>query len=238
MDHMMPKMDGIEAAKHIRQLEGAQDIPIVVLTANAVSGARQMFLDAGMNDFISKPIRAAELNSVLKKWLAGDRIASSSKAPGSEAGLQAGGQAAKSQSDIDAILDKLDGIEGLDVDQGLTNTGEVGSAYLEVLRLYCVNLDADMAEMRQAVANEDWAAYRIRAHGLKGELRAMGVSSLGDWGFKLENAGKEGDGAVIRAETEPFMEALVSLRGELLKRLQEEGYGEEEYGVWGMGYGV
>ncbi|MCL2282702.1 MAG: ATP-binding protein, partial [Fibromonadales bacterium] len=67
MDHMMPEMDGVEATKHIRGQ--GYDFPIIALTANAVSGAKEMFLENGFNDFLSKPIDMAELNAVLKKWL-------------------------------------------------------------------------------------------------------------------------------------------------------------------------
>jgi len=67
MDHMMPEMDGIEATKHIRETHA--NLPIIALTANAVSGAKEMFLANGFNDFLSKPIDTIKLNSILEKWL-------------------------------------------------------------------------------------------------------------------------------------------------------------------------
>jgi CheY-like chemotaxis protein len=69
MDHMMPEMDGIEATRLIRELDGGKDIPVVAFTANAITGVKQQFIDAGMNDFIAKPIEAVELNSILIRWL-------------------------------------------------------------------------------------------------------------------------------------------------------------------------
>jgi PAS domain S-box-containing protein len=76
MDHMMPEMDGIEATRIIRGLDGDKfkALPIVALTANAVSGAKEEFFEADMNDFISKPIVASHLNKVLKRWLPDDKI--------------------------------------------------------------------------------------------------------------------------------------------------------------------
>jgi CheY-like chemotaxis protein len=76
MDHMMPVMDGIETTKHIRALpdERFKKLPIIALTANAVSGVKEMALEAGMNDFISKPIEASELNEVLVSWLPSEKI--------------------------------------------------------------------------------------------------------------------------------------------------------------------
>jgi CheY-like chemotaxis protein len=75
MDHMMPKMDGMEATQAIRKLGGEYErLPIIALTANAVSGMREMFLNNGFSDFISKPIRMQELNKVLKKWMPPEKI--------------------------------------------------------------------------------------------------------------------------------------------------------------------
>ncbi|MCL1956897.1 MAG: ATP-binding protein, partial [Fibromonadales bacterium] len=67
IDHMMPDMDGVETTETIREIYA--NLPIIALTANAVSGVREMFLENGFNDFISKPIDTVELNAVLEKWL-------------------------------------------------------------------------------------------------------------------------------------------------------------------------
>ncbi|MCC8042210.1 MAG: response regulator, partial [Oscillospiraceae bacterium] len=71
MDHMMPEIDGVEATKMIRVMEGDyyKKLPIIALTANAVGGAREMFLQSGFNDFLAKPIELSALDRVLKTWL-------------------------------------------------------------------------------------------------------------------------------------------------------------------------
>ncbi|MDR2870763.1 MAG: response regulator, partial [Deferribacteraceae bacterium] len=69
MDHMMPEMDGIEALTYIKQNADNRDIPIIALTANAVSGAKEMFMEARFHDFLSKPIDVLKLNNMLEKWL-------------------------------------------------------------------------------------------------------------------------------------------------------------------------
>ncbi|MDR1731301.1 MAG: response regulator [Synergistaceae bacterium] len=75
MDHMMPGMDGIECASRIRKLNGHNaQVPIVMLSANALAGMREYFIDEGMNDFISKPIIREELNRVLAEWLPRERF--------------------------------------------------------------------------------------------------------------------------------------------------------------------
>jgi CheY-like chemotaxis protein len=77
MDHKMPVMDGIETALHIRGMTDIDPyfdvIPIVALTANAVTGVKQLFLDSGFNDFMSKPIDTIKLDVVLEKWLPKDK---------------------------------------------------------------------------------------------------------------------------------------------------------------------
>ncbi|MBQ7954506.1 MAG: response regulator [Lachnospiraceae bacterium] len=71
MDHMMPEMDGVETVHHIREMEGEyyKKVPVVALTANAVSGAREMFLAEGFQDFLAKPIDTVALERILKRWL-------------------------------------------------------------------------------------------------------------------------------------------------------------------------
>ncbi len=75
MDHMMPEMDGVEATKLIRSSKGKiSEVPIIALTANAVSGAKEMFIANGFNDFLSKPMNEAELAKIMLRWLPSNLI--------------------------------------------------------------------------------------------------------------------------------------------------------------------
>jgi CheY-like chemotaxis protein len=75
MDHMMPEMDGIETTEQIRQYKDWRcKAPIVALTANAITGMRELFLGNGMNDFISKPIELDTLDNILRKWLPPEKL--------------------------------------------------------------------------------------------------------------------------------------------------------------------
>jgi CheY-like chemotaxis protein len=73
MDHKMPGMDGIETTQLLRSMGEEdpyyKDVPIIALTANAVSGTREMFLENGFNGFLSKPIDTVKLNAVLERWI-------------------------------------------------------------------------------------------------------------------------------------------------------------------------
>ncbi|MDR1577839.1 MAG: transporter substrate-binding domain-containing protein [Deltaproteobacteria bacterium] len=76
MDHMMPGLDGLETTQRIRQLTNGQKVPIIALTANALSGVKEMFIANGMNDFISKPIDPSRLEATLSQWLPQDKLRS------------------------------------------------------------------------------------------------------------------------------------------------------------------
>jgi CheY-like chemotaxis protein len=85
MDHMMPEMDGIEATAAIRKWEKERSVsfgvPIVALTANAVVGMKETFLDNGFNDFLSKPIDVSKLNDILERWITKDKIEMKNEGP-------------------------------------------------------------------------------------------------------------------------------------------------------------
>jgi len=74
MDHMMPGMDGEEAMQKIREMDGGKDAVIIALTANALSGARNSYLNAGFNDFLAKPIEPRKMDVLLKTYLKADLI--------------------------------------------------------------------------------------------------------------------------------------------------------------------
>jgi len=75
MDHMMPEMDGVEAAKRIRNLDGKYNrLVIIALTANAVQGAKEMFISNGFDSFLSKPTEMADLKRILLEWLPGEKV--------------------------------------------------------------------------------------------------------------------------------------------------------------------
>jgi CheY-like chemotaxis protein len=142
MDHMMPEMDGIEATGRIRALENGggyyKNVPIIALTANAVSGMKEMFLKNGMNDFLAKPIETAKLNNILEAWIPAEKKKPWSEAekyavpwtrtPGAEG---AGGLAGLSsveaiREDLEKLKTALDEMEVQDADRLMRKIGAMG----------------------------------------------------------------------------------------------------------------
>jgi CheY-like chemotaxis protein len=247
MDHMMPGVDGIEAARRIRALEEEQrkksaeppespnGIPIVALSANTVSGARELFLEAGMNDFISKPIEAPALNTALAKWLPSEKLCDSFSVEKLEISSPVENEDPTSLSphppvgEDDPLWAELKTIPGLDTEDGVSHTGGSREGYYRVLRQFVSGFDEGMRVIAEDVEKEDWKDYAIRLHAYKGVLAMIGQKTLSDWARWLEAAGKSAalteDApvlgaasaiALIKGVTAPICEALRVFRDALL----------------------
>jgi CheY-like chemotaxis protein/HPt (histidine-containing phosphotransfer) domain-containing protein len=215
MDHMMPDLDGVEAVKQIRSLAGEDAaslygvIPIVALSANAVQGAEELFLAAGMNGFISKPIEEAALNAALKNFLPEGKYTTE----GESAAVPKGGNAMDDQNK--KLLEELEGIPILNTERGLHYAAGSFATYREILKLFSGDLDKGCAILRKSLVSEDWKPYTVKVHGFKGVCAALGVSSLAEWGKRLEEDSKSDDPRLCREETEAFCGALASFNAAL-----------------------
>jgi PAS domain S-box-containing protein len=201
MDHMMPKMNGLEATLRIRRLGGEDEyfrtVPIVALTANAVAGQKEIFLQHGFSDFLSKPVKSPALDAVLRKWLPLEKQQTSARtAPD--------GRAAEP-----ALKTGL--VDGLDLAKGIQNVGGRKAAYANILSLF----RQDCATLRQglsaALAAGDYPAYTIAAHALKGSLRTIGAGQLAISAMRLEKAAANEDAAFLQENTQPFLNDLRTL---------------------------
>ncbi|MHB9293011.1 response regulator protein [Hollandina sp. SP2] len=225
MDHMMPGMDGIEATARIRGLPEVwyKNMPIIALSANAVTGAREAFLEGGMNDFISKPIDAGQLNLMLLKWLPKEKIAGIAE-EGKKGVDKDGGE----EEAYDGLLRELQGIEGLDIKVGLSHVGNNVGTYIAILRQFCKEFEGYVEEIQRYRATEEWKEYSIRLHGIKGVLANIGMGRLSEWAYRLEQASKGNEYEVCRVETEGICEGLYRFWEGLLKTsVMDEGEGVE-----------
>ena len=213
MDHMMPGMDGIEAVRHIRESDGDyyKDLPIVALTANAVSGMKEMFLANGFNDFISKPIDIVRLNTILEKWIPREKKKNIT--------------AKKDIKDIKDIKEKsaADGdiaLEGVDVSLGLSRMGGNTEVYLRGLEVFGKDVEEKLEEIKSCLESGDIALYATYVHGLKSAAAAVGAVILNETAKKLEIAAKQEDKAYIETHNPVLLKILKTLLSDIERVLQ------------------
>ncbi|MCR5651878.1 MAG: response regulator [Lachnospiraceae bacterium] len=205
MDHMMPKMDGVETTAHIRHREmGGNNVPIIALTANAIKGADKLFLDAGMNDYISKPIDLRLLASVMDRWLpeekkirdfdAGQETKENESQ--SEGGYEnTAGQAAASVGDDIVNEGEFSVLKGIDASLGLSNCLGDSDTYSGLLKTF---IDSDSYnEANKFYLENDLENYKITVHGLKSAANYIGASKLSAYAKMLEMFAKDGDSKSI-----------------------------------------
>jgi signal transduction histidine kinase/DNA-binding NarL/FixJ family response regulator/HPt (histidine-containing phosphotransfer) domain-containing protein len=220
MDHMMPEMDGVEATRAIRALgENFAGLPIVALTANAVSGMREMFLEHGFNDFLSKPIDMNKLDAILKRWIpAAKRLP-----PAAGEDKQS---APEMQADMTAVFS---GIAGLDPSVGLARIGGAPDRYLKLLETFCRDAQAALCHLYQAMEDEtSLRAFTTQVHALKSGLANIGATGLSRTAAVLEKAGREKDWPGISARLADFRGELAALKGRIEVILALNFYEEEE----------
>jgi CheY-like chemotaxis protein len=213
MDHMMPDMDGLETTQRLRA-QGFHK-PIIALSANAVTGALEVFRAAGMDDFLAKPIEVRQLNAILARWLPPEKmVVDEEKTQSTPAILSPPGDSASLRKELWAALRQ---IPALDVDKGLSHVAGEQDVYFQVLRQFCNGMDETVSVLRESAEKEDWPGFAVRAHGIKGVLKTIGQDDLADRAFALEKAGKAADAVFCQSAGEPFCAALRDFRDALLK---------------------
>jgi CheY-like chemotaxis protein len=195
MDCQMPGMDGYGAARAWRQQEaheGRARTIIVALTANAMQGDRERCLEAGMDDYLTKPVRQEQLFHMLERWLL--------EAPASaqDAERSAPISPVKTESETLPVLDvgALESIRALD-------TQGNGELLTRVLGLYLEESAKSLAVIQQAAANQDWQAVRQAAHSLKSSSANVGAVRLAALFRQIEADSRAANsGAVVDQLTE------------------------------------
>ena len=226
LDHMMPGFDGVETLKRIRELRNGmyQDLPVIALTANTVSGAREMFRSEGFTEFVPKPIERMVLERVLRKVLPKSCIQYSVTPANGEMPAQELPEAARSvpadspekpgpaetparQADTAAIpYDRL-AQSGVDVDVGLDYCAGDEDFYREMLRLFSAQGEEKRAEIAALYESAGWTDYAIKVHALKSTSLTIGAQALSAQAKELELAGKRGDVDFIRAHHHALLSA-------------------------------
>ena len=203
MDHKMPEMDGIETTQRIRD-QGREDqylwsVPIIALTANAVSGTREMFIGNGFNDFLTKPIDTVMLNAILEKWIPKPK---KNSLPVGDMGVSAEKKRGKR---------KILKIDGIDVENGISISGGSEEIYLETLGMYYKDCREKVKEIRDCLEKGNIPLYVIHVHGLKSASANIGAIALSEAAKALEMAGGQGDMGYVESHNEIFINDLESL---------------------------
>ena len=214
MDHMMPEMDGVEATFEIRKLGGKyKKLSIVALTANAVQGARELFLASGFNDFLAKPIDMQELSEILVKWLPAEII------------IQ--------RSDLGELVDPEEIIQGsfwdaihecgeINSEVGLNNVSGVESIYHDNLLFFHKKILPECERLSVCIRDVDVTGFSISIHAMKSVLSTIGAVALSEVALKMEVASKNKDFLYCVEQFPDFRDRLLSLHESLSVILPEE----------------
>jgi signal transduction histidine kinase/DNA-binding NarL/FixJ family response regulator/HPt (histidine-containing phosphotransfer) domain-containing protein len=205
MDHMMPEMDGIEATDEIRELGGKyKKLPIIALTANAIQGAKEMFLDSGFNGFISKPIDIQELNEILREWLPPEIIKEKKK--------EKKEPERKANSDFMNAVNKIGEIN---TEIGMDRVSHMEDMYRETLELFYNKIIPDCESMSAKIDNGNIKMFSISVHAMKSVLATIGAMSLSETALRLETASKNNDIEYCVQRFPAFRDKLFNLHKEL-----------------------
>ena len=225
MDHMMPGMDGVETTRRIRQIgtEYAQNIPIIAMTANAVVGSEEMFLNAGFQAFLSKPIEISRLDDVIRHWV---RDKAKEELPidrpieveGQVLADMRNGQDRRTRNERRVGIERRHRIDrrhaarkiaGVDLNQGIERFGSEES-FLQILRSFAMSTRPLLETIRGSNEN-NLEAYIVAVHGIKGSSRGIFAEMVGAEAEALEVAARTGDVDFVNENTPEFLEATLKL---------------------------
>lgn len=206
MDHMMPEMDGVETTRVIRRLLGNNgQVPIIAFTANAVEGTAQMFIDEGMNDFVTKPIEMRVILAKLRKWLPPEKIEKNRNKKMNTV-LQGSKEAQASQTTTDISID------GLDVKKAMEFLGNE-ELFWSVLKEYYRVIDKKSTMISEYEQKEMWKEYTVEVHALKSASKQIGALELAQVAEQMEAAGNAGNAALIHKITPGMLEEYMFYKG-------------------------
>lgn len=189
IDHMMPEMDGIETLKAANSMEGnlCRFSPIIALTANAINGARESYIEQGFTDYLSKPVKVEELEKALLKYLSNDLVIIKEKN---------GDEAKTNNIENDAcLIDK-------NIGKRYCVTDEL---YDQALQLFCEMYNEEKSQMDESYRREDWEQYTLKVHALKSTSMSIGAVKLGEEAKSMEEACKKGDYSYVRSNHDQLM---------------------------------
>lgn len=211
LDHMMPQMDGVETLKRLQTLmaKRALKVPVVALTANAISGAREEYLRHGFADYIAKPVEYKALVEVLERFV-----------PGKFEKCEV--QKTRQDESVE-FLEK----NGIHMKSAIKYAGDDIEQYLRLLQMFSSDKAYEKRKnIYEAYRKQIWNDYLVYVHGLKNSARTIGADYLADIAFEHEKNSKEGNIIYITEHYEELMyewSKSIEIVKEYLQKQQEEG---------------
>ncbi len=205
MDHMMPVMDGVETTRLIRSMDGEyyKNVPIIALTANAVSGMREMFLEEGFTAFLAKPIELSKLDEVLHTYLPENLIVY------------------ETIPDADIIpADEIE-IPGIDAASAIKNMGGK-DAFISLINIMYTDGMRKFPQIQKYYNTGDMKAYLIEVHALKSVAAGVGADRLSKKAALLEQAIRENDCETVNKQSGELFSLYESLLTAIKPYVQEE----------------
>ena len=209
IDHMMPEMDGLETLDEMKKQKNYDKSVHIALTANAISGAREEYLAAGFDDYLSKPIDGTLLEVLLKKYIPESKQVTQDSYSGKHSSNNT------EQKEIE-IPEWLYDVPGLDVDEGIKNCGGKES-FMNVITTFHDTADQKNREIVGFYMTKDWNNYTVRVHALKSSARIIGAMKLSKLAEQLEAAGKSEDIDFITSHTDAALGMFEMLDSRLKK---------------------
>ena len=253
MDHMMPGMDGIEATREIRKWEEEEyqrkngelpegvceedfRLPIIALTANAVSGVKEMFLANGFNDFLSKPIPTQELDEIIKKWLSPEKIMpgilphdsiSHDSIPHDDKPLATNVEEPADKKH-DSFLDDIGKTGEINTEIGLEQLSGDKDRYRSTLEIFHKKIIPECNGMSSSLGANDLNRFNISIHAMKAMLAIIGAQALSNEALEMETASKNNETDFCMQKFPQFKEKLLSVHKKLSVIFPAEEEKEEE----------
>ncbi len=214
LDHMMPRMDGVET---LNELKKRSLIPsatrIIALTANAVAGAKEKYLAAGFDDYLSKPIDIENLMVMLKAYLPDEAF---KETPQDEPEVfEFLPEDITDDTDVKFDIQKLKEA-GLDTDAGLRYCAGDESVYFDIVNDYMMEYDNKHATLDEAYARKNWRDYQVSVHALKSTSKTVGSELMYEAARALEEAARSEDTAFIEANHERTMTSYKRIVDEII----------------------
>lgn len=220
LDHRMPEMDGIETFQKMKILNGNKNknTPVIALTANAVSGAKQEYQEIGFNDYLAKPVNTTELERMIEHYLPPEKILSVALDHGFDSYT-----AENYGIPEDSFLNDL---KEIDLETAITNCG--GPEVLEnVVKDFLVSLDSKADAIENYLNEGDIRNYTVFVHALKSSARLIGAMELSKMAEELEKQGNEGNLIALHQKTPDLLEKYRGYK-ENLKAAMEEKSDEDK----------